>query len=114
MSHISQTLSLSNFEYQITTACYKSLLSLTSTMLRGCTIGLIFTRALSLREGINDNLVVVTLMSTDVDTISDAVTRVHEIWAQFIEVIISFWLLSKKARMGLNRSFCDHDGFFSS
>lgn len=65
-------------------------------MLRGGMIGLIYTRSLSLQEGVDRDLAPVTLMSTDVDTISDAVTTVHEIWAQIIEVIIGFYLLARQ------------------
>lgn len=65
-------------------------------MLRGGMIGLIYTRSLSLQEGMNHDSAPVTLMSTDVDTISDAVTTVNEIWAQVIEVVIGFYLLARK------------------
>ena len=65
-------------------------------MLRGGMIGLIYTHALSVQDGVNDDSAAVTLMSTDVDTISNAVTTVHEIWAQIIEVIIGFWLLARR------------------
>lgn len=65
-------------------------------MLRGGMIGLIYTRSLSLVDGIDDDSAAVTLMSTDVDTLSDAMTNVHEIWAQIIEVIVGFSLLTSK------------------
>jgi ATP-binding cassette, subfamily C (CFTR/MRP), member 1 len=35
-------------------------------------------------------------MSTDVDIIYDNILAVHEIWAQVIEVMIGFWLLSSQ------------------
>jgi ATP-binding cassette subfamily C (CFTR/MRP) protein 1 len=65
-------------------------------MLRGGMIGLIYARSLCLEEGANHDSAAVTLMSTDVETISSAVISAYEIWAQVIEVIIGFSLLTKK------------------
>jgi hypothetical protein len=53
-------------------------------------------------------------MSTDVDTLSDAVTTVHEIWAQIIEVIIGFWLLASKLGWMSYHPLCDRSFLFSA
>ncbi|KUJ13347.1 putative multidrug resistance protein [Mollisia scopiformis] len=78
------------------TASYKYLLNRVSTMLRGGMVSLIYNHSLLLQDGKTVDSAPVTLMSTDVDTVADAITNVHEIWGQVVEVVIGFSLLTVK------------------
>jgi ATP-binding cassette subfamily C (CFTR/MRP) protein 1 len=64
-------------------------------MIRGALVGLIHNRSLTLKDGVYDESMAITLMSTDVDYITMNGSIVHEIWAQVIEVTIGVWLLAK-------------------
>jgi ATP-binding cassette subfamily C (CFTR/MRP) protein 1 len=65
-------------------------------MFRGAMIGLIHARSLKLADSSHDDFAAITLMSTDVDIICDAIPTVFEVWAQLIEVGIGFWLLARQ------------------
>lgn len=66
------------------------------TMFRGAMIGLIHDRSLELLDDTHDESAAITLMSTDVDIICDAIPIVYEVWAQLMEVGIGFWLLVRQ------------------
>lgn len=65
-------------------------------MLRGGVVGLVYHQSLLLQDGKGSEAAPLTLMSTDVDTVADAIINVHEIWAQMAEVVVGFWLLTSK------------------
>ena len=56
-------------------------------------VGLVYRRSLSLQDGLHEESAAITLMSTDVDIICDAIPIIYELWAQVIEVMIGFGLL---------------------
>ena len=64
-------------------------------MFRGGVVGLICSRSLELKDGVQDDARAVTMMSTYVDLITDKIQLLHNLWAQSIEVIIGFWMLSE-------------------
>lgn len=53
---------------------------------------MLYAQALIKQAGYNE-LAPVTLMSTDVDRMTMSLTRVMELWAQFIELALGIWLL---------------------
>jgi hypothetical protein len=53
---------------------------------------LLYAQALIKQAGYNE-LAPVTLMSTDFDRMTMSLTRVMELWAQFIELALGIWLL---------------------
>jgi ATP-binding cassette subfamily C (CFTR/MRP) protein 1 len=63
-------------------------------MLRGGMVSLIYRHSLTV-QNIPDSAPL-TLMSVDVDTIADAIVNVHEIWSMMVEVLIGFYILTKK------------------
>jgi ATP-binding cassette, subfamily C (CFTR/MRP), member 1 len=63
-----------------------------TSQFRGTTSSLLYAQALIKQAGYNE-LAPVTLMSTDVDRMTMSLTRVMELWAQFIEVSLGIWLL---------------------
>lgn len=67
-------------------------------MIRGALISLLHEHALEARgvdEG-EDQGRVVTLMSNDVSNVESAGSMAHEAWAQFVEVLIGTFLLSRE------------------
>jgi ATP-binding cassette subfamily C (CFTR/MRP) protein 1 len=66
------------------------------TMFRGSLIGLIYSHSLELADSSHDELAAITLMSTDIDIICNAISTLFEVWAQLIEVSIGFWLLARQ------------------
>ncbi|KAJ4303189.1 hypothetical protein N0V90_002082 [Kalmusia sp. IMI 367209] len=76
------------------TARYMHALYRSITMLRGGLVGLIFNKALILRDGVYDDSAAITHMSTDIDRIASSMQSMHEVWSRLIEVAIGVWLLS--------------------
>ena len=63
------------------------------TMFRGSFIPIVFNQSLRLSNEAFDESTAVTMMSTDVDKISNSLEIIHEIWANVIEIAIGLWLL---------------------
>ncbi|KAJ6788261.1 hypothetical protein PWT90_02398 [Aphanocladium album] len=66
------------------------------TMFRGASVGLIYDKALQTRDGVYDESAAVTLMSTDVDQITECLTELNECWARAIEVALGVSMLAKQ------------------
>jgi ATP-binding cassette subfamily C (CFTR/MRP) protein 1 len=64
------------------------------TMFRGGVISLIYHHTLHIQDGIYSESAAVTLMSTDIDSMVNALQQVNEIWARSIEVVIGIALLA--------------------
>lgn len=65
-------------------------------MFRGASVCLIYDKALQTRDGVYDESAAVTLMSTDVDQITECFTELNECWARSVEVILGVYLLAKQ------------------
>lgn len=65
-------------------------------MFRGASVSLIYDKALQTRDGVYDESAAVTLMSTDVDQITECLTELNECWARAIEVTLGVSLLAKQ------------------
>ena len=65
-------------------------------MFRGALVSLIYSRTLMLQADIYNESAAVTLMSTDIDRISNSLEDIHETWARAIEVAIGIWLLERQ------------------
>lgn len=63
-------------------------------MFRGGLISLIYHKTLSIQDGVYSESAAVTLMSTDIDSMVNALAQINEIWARSIEVIIGIALLA--------------------
>jgi ATP-binding cassette, subfamily C (CFTR/MRP), member 1 len=72
---------------------YKHQLFRCITSFRGAMIAFIFDRALHLPDGVYNESKAVSLMGTDTDRICVSIERVHEVWAQLLEVLIGVSLL---------------------
>lgn len=80
----------------ISSAVYYHQVYRTITMVRGSLTAAIFAKTLILPSNTADEAAAVTLMSTDVQRIGDALAQMHEVWASVIEVGIGVWLLSRQ------------------
>lgn len=65
-------------------------------MFRGASVSLIYDKALQVGDGVYDESAAVTLMSTDVDQITECLTELNECWARVFEVILGVYLLAKQ------------------
>lgn len=86
-------LAISNGRYQH--GVFKSI-----TMVRGTLSTLIYEKTLDLHYVVLDHAAPVTLMSTDVDSITNSLDQLHEIWASTIEVFIAMYLLGSRSGVG--------------
>lgn len=57
-------------------------------------VGLIHNRCFTIKDGVFDDSVAVTLMSNDAEGIQFSGFIFHEIWSQFIELCIGVYLLA--------------------
>jgi ATP-binding cassette subfamily C (CFTR/MRP) protein 1 len=64
------------------------------TMFRGGMVTLIYSRALLLKDGVYEESAAVSLMSNDVDQISDCLEELNEVWSRTIEIGIGLPLLT--------------------
>lgn len=65
-------------------------------MVRGALVTTIYSRTLSLSISALDESAAVTLMSTDVQRLSEAVPLFHELWACPLEIGVAMWLLTNE------------------
>jgi hypothetical protein len=64
------------------------------TMFRGGMVTLIYSRALLLKDGVYEESAAISLMSNDVDQISDCLEELNEVWSRTIEIGIGLPLLT--------------------
>ena len=81
---------------QVFRAIYENRLNRVTAMIRGGAIGLIYERALSIKEGASDDSAAVTLISNDVDFISFLSDFFHELWAQCLQLVLGMYFLASE------------------
>ncbi len=65
-------------------------------MIRGALISMVFSRILNLQDGVYNESSAVSLMGMDTERICLSIEKVHETWAQLIEVILGSALLGRQ------------------
>ena len=65
-------------------------------MFRGAMVSLIYARTLKLQAGSYDESAALTLMSTDIDRITNTVEDIFQVWARLAEVALGIWLLERQ------------------
>lgn len=65
-------------------------------MTRAVLIGLVYEKTLSAPSATYKDYSAVTLMSTDVDALSNVSEMFHEAWAQVLEVVVGMILLAQQ------------------
>jgi ATP-binding cassette subfamily C (CFTR/MRP) protein 1 len=66
------------------------------TTVRGTYVSAIYRKTTQISITDLDNVAAVTLMSTDVERIMLGLQRIHEIWANLVQVALSTWLLQRE------------------
>ncbi|KAK6082594.1 ABC transporter [Seiridium cupressi] len=80
----------------VSAAAYQRCLDRLSVMTRGVLVSLIHHKTLNTSSDILSEGKVVTLMSNDVDSLSDVAGMFHETWAQVLEVAVGLALLASE------------------
>lgn len=81
---------------QVSTSVYQHRVNRLEVMTRGTMVSLIHSRALENRNSEVDDGKVATLVSNDVSNMEDSARMFHETWAQFVEVVVGTFLLSRQ------------------
>lgn len=81
---------------QVSTSVYQHRVNRLEVMTRGTMVSLIHSRALENRNSEVEDGKVATLVSNDVSNMEDSARMFHETWAQFVEVVIGTFLLSRQ------------------
>lgn len=63
--------------------------------MRGSLVALIFNKTLRMSTSAVSDASAITLMSTDIERIGSGLRDIHEIYANFIEVVLALWLLAR-------------------
>jgi ATP-binding cassette, subfamily C (CFTR/MRP), member 1 len=71
------------------------------TMVRGALVTTIYAKTIELSTTALDESAAVTLMSSDVQNICDALPQLHEVWASVIEIALGIWLLTREIGLAL-------------
>ncbi|KAE9376415.1 ABC transporter-like protein [Stipitochalara longipes BDJ] len=72
-----------------------------TTMVRGSLVNAIYKQTLDLSITSLDESAAVTLMSSDVERICEAILPIHNVWSSPLEIGIAIWLLQKEVGFGL-------------
>ena len=80
----------------ITTGQYEHLTYRAITMVRGGLISMMFAKTSSLKANAADPATSMTLMSADIERITNGWQTMHEIWANVIEIALAIYLLERQ------------------
>jgi ATP-binding cassette subfamily C (CFTR/MRP) protein 1 len=72
-----------------------------ATMVRGSLVNAIYAQTLDLSVTSLDESAAVTLMSSDVERICDAILPIHNMWSSPMEIALAIWLLQKEIGLAL-------------
>lgn len=80
----------------ITTGQYQHLTYRAITMARGGLVSMMFAKTSSLKTNATDPATSMTLMSADIERITNGWQTMHEIWANLIEIALAIYLLERQ------------------
>ncbi|THX26412.1 putative ABC transporter [Aureobasidium pullulans] len=80
----------------VSTALYQQQITRIMTKLRGALITMIYDRMLVISDGAKKDGAALTLISTDIDTITRVLGELNESWARIIEVAVGIGLLYRQ------------------
>lgn len=81
---------------QVSISVYQHSLNRLELMIRGTMTSLLHSRALEVRNSEFEDGKVATLVSNDISNLENSARMFHETWAQFAEVVIGTFLLSRQ------------------
>ncbi|KUJ09415.1 ABC transporter-like protein [Mollisia scopiformis] len=85
----------------ITGGAYQHKANRMATMVRGSLVNAIYTQTLDLSITSLDESAAVTLMSSDVERICEALLPIHNIWSGPTEIALAIWLLQRQIGLAL-------------
>lgn len=65
-------------------------------MMRSALVPLIYRKTLHIDSAHASSSTALTLISTDIETITHGIVQMHEIWASLAEVALAAWLLYRQ------------------
>jgi ATP-binding cassette subfamily C (CFTR/MRP) protein 1 len=85
----------------VTGGAYQHKANRLATMVRGSLVNAIYAQTLDLSITSLDESAAVTLMSSDVQQICDAILPIHNTWSGPLEIALAIWLLQKEIGLAL-------------
>lgn len=70
-------------------------------MVRGSLVTAIYTHTLELPIDALDETAAITLMSSDLERICEALLPIHNLWSSPLEIVLAIWLLHREIGIGL-------------
>ena len=65
-------------------------------MARGCLVSAVYTKATELQSLARDEAAALTLMSTDIERVTEGIEKMHDVWADMLQTGLGCWLLQRK------------------
>lgn len=65
-------------------------------MVRGCLVSAVYTKTTELQSLAGDDAAAITLMSTDIERVTAGLEKMHDFWADMLQVGLGCWLLQRK------------------
>lgn len=65
-------------------------------MARGCLVTAVYVKTTELQSLAGDDAAAITLMSTDIERVTSGMEKMHDIWADILQVALGCWLLRRK------------------
>ena len=81
---------------QVSSAAYRHRLNKFQISIEASLVTLIYNKCLNISSQVPDDGRALTLMSSDVESVSHYGEMFHETWAQLIEVLVGLFLLSRE------------------
>lgn len=85
----------------VTGGAYQHQANRMATMVRGSLVNAIYAQTLDLSVTSLDESAAVTLMSSDVERICEAILPIHSMWSSPLEIALAIWLLQKEIGLAL-------------
>lgn len=77
-------------------AFYSYFTQRTVAMARGCLVSAVYTKTTELQSLAGDEAAALTLMSTDIERVTEGIERMHDVWADMLQTGLGCWLLQRK------------------
>ncbi|KAL2062648.1 hypothetical protein VTL71DRAFT_5720 [Oculimacula yallundae] len=85
----------------LTAGAYQHKANRMATMVRGSLVNAVYAQTLDLSITSLDESAAVTLMSSDVERICEAIIPIHSMWSSPIEIALAIWFLSREIGVAL-------------
>lgn len=66
--------------------------------MRGAVIPMIYRKTLRLNSSDANPAAALTLISTDIEVITQGIVQMHDVWATLVEIGLATWLLARQVK----------------